>query len=207
MNSFNKIKIIPISCTSLLKKGIAFRPAVTLAAFAGVLLLCLMWGPPEARAFEHRHNHKRGPCKPTPDVKCGDVLEGGAFKLTGDIVCESGDAAITLKDRARLNLNGYAVRCNQTKLIGIVLAGSEAKVINGSVSECRDGIVVTGDRNLIMDVAADNNERRGIRIDGGNENLLFKCSAENNAREGFKIEKGGDNSLFKCLAESNGRQG
>jgi parallel beta-helix repeat protein len=181
---------------------------VTLAALIGVVLLCLMLTLPQARAFERLDRSGAEYWKPDKDVKCGDILEGGNYRLAGDVVCESGgDPAVTLKGKTRLDLNGFAVLCNGTGRNGIVLEGSGAKVLNGVVSECKDGIVVTGEYNSIINVAMQGSTRRGINIDGGKGNLVFMCSAENNEREGFKIDTGDDNFLYKCLAQKNGRTG
>lgn len=157
-------------------------------------------------------------------VGCGDTLEYGRFKLTGNLNCEGEDPAITIIGPARLNLNGYTLSGNEPdikfKNICILIEGDGAWVWNGTVKNCEDGIEIAleSDRNRILRVTSHNNRKRGFKIKG-DKNLLFNCTATNNWRKGFSIEgeeaddegaddeKAEDNLLIKCLAMYNGHQG
>lgn len=102
-------------------------------------------------------------------------------------------------------MNGKMVIGN-TGINCIEMAGG-ATLKNGTVVNCREGIVVEGSRNRLIGIESSNNERRGFRIRNGNENVLYKCLAEGNDRTGFSIEGTGHNLLTKCSAINNGRQG
>jgi hypothetical protein len=163
-------------------------------------------------------------------VGCGDTLEYGRFELTGDLDCPDDEPAITIIGPAKLNLKGYTVSGNVNKAC-ILITGNGARVRNGMVKDCKEGILIEeSDRNMIIDVDACNNDKRGFNIFNGHENMLFnclakengnkgflieegtgnkmvKCFAKNNEKKGFSIEKGDDNLLVKCLATNNGHQG
>ena len=130
------------------------------------------------------------------------------------------DPAIKITGPVRLNLNGYILSGNEPedefKNVCIQIKGNGAKVWNGTVANCEDGIEIKGDRNRIISVTSSDNDKRGFRV-RGDKNLLFNCTATNNGRKGFSIEgeednlevteKADDNLLLKCLAEYNGQQG
>jgi parallel beta-helix repeat protein len=143
-------------------------------------------------------------------VVCGDTLEYGHFELTGNLDCEGEDPAIEITGPAKLNLKGYTLSGNEPdekfKNVCIKITGDGAKVWNGTVKNCEDGIEIKSDRNRIRGVTSSDNAKRGFRV-RGDKNLLFNCTATNNGRKGFSVEEAEDNLLFMCLATNNGHQG
>ena len=162
----------------------------------GLLGVCIMAGLSFAKHPKHT---------PKKLIDCGDTITGYT-KLTGNLNCETyeGDQALTV-DGGTLDLNGYSVIGN-SKINCIMMTGG-ATLRNGTVMNCKEGILIEGDRNKIMSVKAFNNARRGFRITGGRENQLYKCTAKENGRKGFSIEEGDDNLLNDCSAMNNGQQG
>jgi len=165
----------------------------------------------------------------TEPVGCGDVLEHGRFKLTGNLTCDQ-DPAITVIGPARLNLKGYTLS-GVGNNVCILITGDGAWVRNGTIEECEEGILIEksarnrvynvtvknckegilieeSDRNKVINVRACENDRRGFRIKKSSENLLKNCLAKDNGRKGFSIEENGDgNHLVNCMAKYNGQQG
>ena len=138
-------------------------------------------------------------------ISCGDIIATNT-KLTVDLNCDTyGDGQALTVDGATLDLNGYSIIGNPD--INCIKMTDSATLRNGTVRNCKEGIVVEGDRNKIIDVKAFNNERRGFRITNGNENWLHRCLAKENGRKGFSVEEGDHNLLDKCSAMNNGQQG
>ena len=144
-------------------------------------------------------------------ITCPDVLENGYFELTGNLNCEE-NPAIKIIGPAKLDLNGYTLSGNG-KNVCIQIEGEGARVWNGTVESCREGIEIKPESggNTITRVKSCNNDRRGFRI-RGDKNLLFNCTATNNGRKGFSIEgeedaRANENLLVQCLAKNNGHQG
>jgi parallel beta-helix repeat protein len=140
-------------------------------------------------------------------IECGDILARGHHKLTKDVTCIGpGVPALTLEGGANLDLNGCTVDCDETGREGIVLEGRNARVRNGIINGCRNGVVITGDgHHKVLQLIVENNTREGIRVRSA-YNQVINTEARNNRRRGFKID-GDDNSLVNCLAEDNGRHG
>jgi parallel beta-helix repeat protein len=141
-------------------------------------------------------------------IECGAILARGHHKLTEDVTCsgDDGDPALTLESGANLDLNGYTVDCNDTERDGIVMEGRNAKVRNGIIIRCENGVEITGDgHHEVLQIIVENNTRDGIRVRRA-YNQLVNIEARNNERRGFRIE-GDDNNLVNCLAQDNGRQG
>jgi hypothetical protein len=120
-------------------------------------------------------------------VMCDDTLIDGHFELTGNLTCTQ-DPAIKITGPAKLNLKGYTLSGGGSNDC-ILIEGDGARVWNGTVENCKDGIEIKleSDRNRITRVKSRNNKRRGFRI-RGDKNLLFDCSATNNGRQGIKID-------------------
>ena len=146
-------------------------------------------------------------------VSCGAILENGYYKLTGHLTCPN-KPAILITGPAKLNLNGKTLSGVDKKNVCIQIEGDGARVWNGTVTNCKDGILIdNSNRNKVIGVKACNNDRRGFKIDGtdsdyeGNENMLDKCLATDNGRQGISIEEGDGNVVEKCSATDNGQQG
>jgi parallel beta-helix repeat protein len=94
-------------------------------------------------------------------VTCGNVLmSAGAYVLTADLVCDP-PAIVILGAQVHLDLNGYSITSaaplSNTDQFGIIVAGGEGRVVNGTVSGFGLGIVVVGDGNKISGVTATGN--------------------------------------------------
>jgi hypothetical protein len=153
-----------------------------------------------------KHIQKHYPKHIAKAVTCGVVITTDTI-LSRDLNCDINDGSPALTvDGATLDLNGYRV-IGDTQINCIEISGG-ATLKNGTVMNCRDGIIIRGDRNNIIDIISSNNDRRGFRIIGGNENWLYKGSARENGRQGFTIEEGGKyNRVDRCSAVKNGRVG
>jgi len=143
-------------------------------------------------------------------IECGAILAKGHHKLTKNVTCTvPDDPAITLQGGAILDLNGYTVDCNnppESEREGIVLEGRNAKVRNGIIINCYNGVVITGDgHHKVLQLIVENNTREGIRVRSA-YNQVIDTESRNNKRRGFNID-GDENKLVNCLAEDNGRQG
>jgi hypothetical protein len=143
-------------------------------------------------------------------IECGAILAKGYHKLTKNVTCTvPDDPALTLQGGAILDLNGYTVDCNnpdESERDGIVLEGRNAKVRNGIIIRCYNGVVINGDgHHKVLQLIVENNTREGIRV-RSDYNQVINTEARNNKRRGFKID-GDENKLVNCLAEDNGRNG
>jgi parallel beta-helix repeat protein len=168
--------------------------AKLMALVTGILLLGMGMIFSQAEAFE-----------------CGDILARGHHKLTENLTCspDDGDPALTLEGGANLDLNGYTVDCNNppgSRRYGIVLEGRNAMVRSGIITNCYNGVVISGDgHHKVSQLIVENNNREGIKVISAH-NQLVHTDSRNNSRRGFLIE-GDKNNLVNCLAEDNGRHG
>jgi parallel beta-helix repeat protein len=139
--------------------------------------------------------------------ECGDILTRGHHKLTENVTCIGpGVPALTLEGGAILDLNNYTVNCDETGREGIMLTGRNAMVRNGIVTQCYNGVVISGDgHHKVSQLIVENNNREGIKVIS-TYNQLVNTESRNNSRRGFLIE-GDENNLVNCLAEDNGRHG
>jgi hypothetical protein len=151
-------------------------------------------------------------------ITCGATLNGGHFRLAGNVVCADGDTsnspAITLTEGTVLDLNGYIIDCNKRTGDGILITGTGNALLHGTVSGCREGVRVPGDHNQIVGVIAHANTRAGFFVNDGDNNHFINCVAEENRRQGFYVERpeladaGADDTHFvNCLAKGNGQHG
>ena len=180
---------------------------VVLWLAVGFMMSLFVLGTSSAKNVEGFTSHKGRFNKAKP-VTCGITLQDGYYELTGDLTCTE-DPAITITGPAKLDLKGYTLSGDDgaNDCIRIRDDGG-AKVWNGTVMNCKDGIRIESSHNKIISIRSSNNDRRGFRIDGGNENLLENCLATNNGQQGFKIEGGGaHNRVTRCSATDNGRHG
>lgn len=151
------------------------------------------------------------------ELQCGDtILPGQKVRLEADVgPCSDATGGITIVGPATLDLNGHAIKCllhphldeNPT---GITAIGKRAKIKNGSVLLCRNGIElkdegrhrVTGmtmavsayfgmrvhsDRNVVKGNLAIQNKDIGYEV-LGERNTLKKNRSEENDFAGFIIE-------------------
>jgi len=168
---------------------------------------------------------------------CGAVLgPGGTFTLNADVgPCDddSGPAAIVVIS-ATLDLKGHTVSCQDFDWDGvpdgIVLLGQGARVKNGTVAGCAEGVWVLGagkntvenidahsstydgihvdsSRNTVKGNITHNNGEDGVHIDSDN-NRVEHNSSYSNDDDGFDIDGGlGKNQLFSNWAGWNDDDG
>jgi len=146
-------------------------------------------------------------------IECGDTLGGGKFKLTKNVTCDSNTTpvdvpAITLESDSTLDLNGFAVLCNDTEdRKGILLEGRKIKLQNGVIRGCREGIVVRGMKHKLKQLLVINNGRDGLEFDESDDNRVKNVHANLNGRTGFNIMRSNGNHVHDSSATNNGRQG
>jgi parallel beta-helix repeat protein len=140
------------------------------------------------------------------DEMCGQVLIFDT-KLKENLDCSgcSGadniDQALTVSGGCTLNLNGYEIIGNKD-IEGVLLTGSDSKVLNGSVKNFDIGIHVRGEGyHKIVKVIVDGNDT-GIRV-RSNKNNLIKNTALNSDR-GIRVQSD-ENHLVNNFAEFNNK--
>ena len=190
------------------------RIRVALRLIVGLTAILFILSITNALDAEDVTSHKKRFWNAEP-VECGDELKHGYYKLTEDLQCygDEKNPAILITGPAKLNLNGYTLSGkkkieNDELPVCIQIEGSGARVWNGFVKNCVDGILIDkGESNIIIKVEAYNNYERGFKIKKGNKNLLFNCLARNNGRQGFIITKGDENRISHSKAIANCRDG
>jgi parallel beta-helix repeat protein len=141
-------------------------------------------------------------------VVCGDLVTGNV-NLTANLDCSfiSADFGpmLVVEGPARLNLNGFKVIGNGSDSC-IELTGSKAKVRNGTVTQCGDGVVIAGTgRHKVFRIKSIYNEKTGFKVRGNsNGNRLTWNEAIGNAGSNFLIEtESCGNHLMKNKAEDS----
>jgi parallel beta-helix repeat protein len=112
---------------------------------------------------------------------CGATLgPGGAFALTGPLTC--GTAPTLTVISATLDLKGNTVTCTDNTNDGIVLQGTKAKLLNGTVTGCYDGVELQGTgSHQVTNVTSTGNANEGFdEQSGSNANKLSSNTASNN---------------------------
>jgi parallel beta-helix repeat protein len=164
-------------------------------------------------------------------VECGDTLTGGSVKVYENIGPCVESPALTVEGPVNVNFNGFTLDCGQAST-GISIIGQNAKVQNGTVANCEDGIVINGDgRHQVLKmrvtsdqvagdrgvrVRSDNNHLvqnvaqgfngEGFRVEG-EANRLVNNAALNNSGHGFRLRGNGEHELVNNVADGNGEEG
>lgn len=157
-------------------------------------------------------------------VTCGGTVTGSE-KLTANLDCPANNPVVTI-DGGTLDMAGYTISGNGGTCVH--MAGRGARLKNGTISGCANGIVaggqgahkitavivrnhdsvglwVGGDGNVIKLTAAVNNGTYGFLV-GGDRNRIESCSVALNGSSGIQVS-GDDNTLTKSEAISNGVNG
>jgi parallel beta-helix repeat protein len=139
-------------------------------------------------------------------VVCGQNVTSNA-KLTENLVCPSeGNTQVLTVTGARLDMNGFNIHCQDDSDHGIVLMGSRAHLLNGSVSGCNDGVRLEGNgRHNVSDVIAHANSDDGFHSVSAN-NTLSNVSAVRNGNNGFLFLTD-ENHLVNSYAVGNAESG
>ena len=180
---------------------------VVLRLVVGIITSLFVFGLSNAQNAEGWTSDK-GQRSKAESVSCGDTITNYAV-LTNNLDCSeyNGDAALTLAEGARLNLNRKTVTGND-KIKCIKIIGDGTRVWNGTVTGCDDGILVSSsDRNKIICVEVSDSKNKGIDIDDGDENLVMKCSVAGSGKQGIRINGGDSNKIFINNVYGNGRDG
>ncbi|MEM7022244.1 MAG: right-handed parallel beta-helix repeat-containing protein [Pseudomonadota bacterium] len=140
------------------------------------------------------------------EVACGDVIGVHTpknTKLTEDLLCDT-NPALTVARGAQLNMRGFTVECDNISDDGIVLKGARAKLRNGIVTGCFDGVVVAGrGSHQIQRVTSTGNNGNGfIALDGSNGNRFVHNTSFMNSNEGYAVASD-HNRFFNNTAADN----
>ena len=125
--------------------------------------------------------------------------------------CDGVEAVVTIIGPATLDLNGHPVFCDDwtndgVLPDGIVLQGERARVKNGNVEGCHNGVVVEGEgRHRVEKIESNHNEAIGFYVTT-DRNRLDKNMALFNTRAGVEVT-GSRNTLTKNLSRANGVSG
>jgi hypothetical protein len=163
-------------------------------------------------------------------LACGDTIPAGASAVLsanlGPCSLATGGAALTLESGASLDLAGFVVSCDGASAPdGIVLEGKGARLRNGRIIGCVNGVVARGegrhrvdavlsrlssqtgfslesDRNRLDRSAVLDGTGEGFQV-AGSRNRLTHASSKGNWRDGFLIT-GDSNKLGDAVAIGNG---
>ena len=142
-------------------------------------------------------------------IECGDVLDKDkTYTLTANVgPCDNEGDALTVVGPARLDLNGHTVSCLSFDVdYAVRLVGRGAKVFDGSVRGCNDGVGLYDDgRYQVTKVTATENNFDGFDL-GSPNNRLNKNRAIDNDDDGFDLydEAADRNVLTLNRASANG---
>ena len=141
----------------------------------------------------------------TATLACGDTIGPNevAF-LTHDLSCTGISPALTLMGGSILNLGGYTVNCENTvNSVGVLMSESGSILQHGTVTQCKEGVVVTGGGgHIVGKVIAKNNQIRGFFINS-DDNELSYTTAIGNMDRGYEVSGGNGNTLKENLAKEN----
>ena len=143
-------------------------------------------------------------------ITCGSVIgPDETVKLEAHVgPCDGGEAVLTVIGPASLDLNGHPVFCDDWNGDGelpdsIVIQGEGARVRNGWIQGCHNGVVVAGDgRHRVEQIESNDNEANGFYVTS-DRNKLDQNMALFNIRNGVEVT-GSRNSLTKNLSRANG---
>lgn len=172
-------------------------------------------------------------------VVCGTtVVKGEQLTLTEDLgPCDNDDSAALIVDGGRLDLGGRTVTCADTDIDGdlpqgVVLFGKKARVTNGTIVGCSNGVGLGGSgKHLVQDVTIVGSADDGVDIlsdsvknkiigvtvqdsasDGilvrGDKNKLTDNAVSGSGGDGIELAEGADkNKVLRNTATSNGNNG
>lgn len=196
-------------------KKIRVRPSRASAALMGFFWLGVLVWPPSTLA-----------------VECGGTLTDGSVRIDGDIGPCVESPALIIHGPVNVNFNGFTLECAGAGT-GIEITGQNAKVQNGIVLNCQDGIELRGDgghqilkmtltstqmdrgdrgfrirsdHNHLVQNIAERFNGEGFRVEGEG-NRLVNNKALNNSAHGFRLRGNGEHELVNNLAEGNGEEG
>ena len=131
--------------------------------------------------------------------------------LGNNLTCDTPASIIVEGPGGRINLGGHTVSCQGgDNTIGIFLIGDHAKVTNGTVANCKIGVVAADKgHHRIIEVKAHSHSEAGFStnsigtFEGSNENWFISNQAAQ-SNNGFLIS-GNANYLFRNTSSENER--
>jgi hypothetical protein len=133
-------------------------------------------------------------------VTCGATLvRGQKVTLVGDVgpCTSSTDPAIFVQGPATLDLNGFKILCTGgSPPNGAVLEGKKARLRNGSIHACNDGVRLAGEGGHQVDnVAVIDGDRHGFDIESDKNRLRGNLS--HGGLRGFTLSGDNGRNQFK----------
>lgn len=121
-------------------------------------------------------------------VACGDVLgPGGTFVATANIGPCAQDPAVSIVGPVKVDFAGFDVSCDALTKIGVAITGTRAKVVNGSISGCLDGVRVGGEgRHQLSHLVSRNHDDDGFETHSERNTFTFNTAADN-GDQGFVV--------------------
>lgn len=145
-------------------------------------------------------------------VNCGDTIgPNESVVLTTDLQCSDSPALILQGPKARLNMDDHELACTGTNNNGIVLRGRGARLMNGTVTSCKDGVRVRGRgghtiKNMIAIFNADDGfDMGGLR--GSSNNSLANIVVTDNGDNGIEVKDGSNGNQSTNTVASNNSNG
>lgn len=165
-------------------------------------------------------------------LQCGDrVSPGQQVVLEEDLACDGPGAAVVVTGPAVVDLNGFTISCADldedgvTPQVGVLLLGWAVTVRNGTLNECRhgvvaagtgfhaigdvatlfgsgDGIVLASDANRVRGALAFFHRGAGFVLRGAASNVADSTATGN--RVGFRVDaRARSNTLLGNVASAN----
>lgn len=147
------------------------------------------------------------------EIHCGStILPGERVQLDRNIgPCSAETGGILVLGPATLDLNGHSVTClvsadPQDVPVGIRLAGERARLKNGSVLACLDGVTLTSaGKHKVTSVTAAFNHKDGFGL-YSDRNVLKHNEALSNGHRGISVYER-RNTVKRNRVEDNGWDG
>jgi Right handed beta helix region len=141
-------------------------------------------------------------------INCGDTIgPNESVVLTTDLQCSDSPALILQGPNARLDMDNHEVSCTSTNNNGIVLRGRGARLMNGTVTSCKDGVQVRGrGGHTITNMVAISNADDGFdmgALRGSSNNSLVNIVATDNGDNGIEVNDGSNGNQFTNIVASN----
>ena len=143
-------------------------------------------------------------------INCGDTIgPNKSVVLTTDLQCSDSPALILQGPNARLDMDDHKLSCTSTNNNGIVLGGRGARLMNGTVTGCKDGVRVRGrGGHTIKNVIATSNADDGLDMGGlSSNNSLANIVATDNGDNGIEVKDGCNGNQFTNTVASNNSNG
>jgi hypothetical protein len=144
-------------------------------------------------------------------INCGDTIgPNESVVLTTDLQCSDSPALILQGPKARLDMDDHELSCISTNNNGIVLGGRGARLMNGTVTGCKDGVRVRGGSHTIKNMIATSNADDGFDMGGlrgSSNNSLANIVATDNGDSGIEVKDGSNGNQFTNTVANNNSNG